>query len=313
MKKEHLAFIIIVAFVVPLLVTMWFQALITPHHSFAFSTGGGGIASTVDGACGSANGQSYAINSGPTYAMLCSSGTSGVLNSPPTNSGWSWNCIGSGGGTTASCSASVAVTAGCGSDTTQVFPATQTPTNLCASGGSATGLTFNATTGAWTWSCSDSSGGTPTNCTTVGNGQCGADNGLTFNNFTPLPTNLCATGTPSLVSIQTNPSRFTWSCQGASTAHCTAFVNVSSSPPPTPAPIDGACGTANGKTYVEGAYSGLNSYIGSDTLCSSGTPNPANPQLTYNKYQGYIWLWQCMGSNGGSSSGCVAYSKLYFQ
>ncbi len=60
------------------------------------------ISSGVNGACGSANGQN--LSSAPT-ANLCSAGTaSAVSGSGP----WTWNCAGSGTGTTASCSANKA-------------------------------------------------------------------------------------------------------------------------------------------------------------------------------------------------------------
>lgn len=53
----------------------------------------------INGACGAANG--VAVSAAPT-ANLCSAGTaSGVNGSGP----WSWTCLGSGGGTTAACTA----------------------------------------------------------------------------------------------------------------------------------------------------------------------------------------------------------------
>jgi hypothetical protein len=64
------------------------------------SCSAGYTTSPINGACGSANGQSF--SSAPTN-NLCSVGTaSSVSGSGP----WTWNCQGSNGGTTASCSAS---------------------------------------------------------------------------------------------------------------------------------------------------------------------------------------------------------------
>lgn len=61
-------------------------------------------AAGVDGACGSANGQSFAA---PPTVNLCNTGTSANM----TGSGpWTWDCLGSGSGTNISCSASVAAT-----------------------------------------------------------------------------------------------------------------------------------------------------------------------------------------------------------
>ena len=60
----------------------------------------------VNGACGSANGTT--VSSAPT-TNLCSTGiTSSVSGSGP----WTWTCVGSNGGTSASCSASIASAAG---------------------------------------------------------------------------------------------------------------------------------------------------------------------------------------------------------
>lgn len=63
-------------------------------------------APVVDGACGSAHGQTLAV--APT-SNLCAAGTaSAVTGSGP----WNWTCAGSGGGSTASCSASLSVPTG---------------------------------------------------------------------------------------------------------------------------------------------------------------------------------------------------------
>lgn len=54
---------------------------------------------TVDGACGSANGQTFATAPG---ANLCAAGSASALSG---NGPWAWSCAGTGGGVTASCSA----------------------------------------------------------------------------------------------------------------------------------------------------------------------------------------------------------------
>ncbi|MBI5548772.1 MAG: hypothetical protein HY901_33235 [Deltaproteobacteria bacterium] len=58
----------------------------------------------VNGACGSANGQSF--TSAPT-TNLCSSGTASALSG---SGPWTWTCAGSNGGSTASCAASLSAT-----------------------------------------------------------------------------------------------------------------------------------------------------------------------------------------------------------
>jgi hypothetical protein len=68
-----------------------------------------GTPAAVNGACGSANGQSY--SSAPTQANLCSTGTaSQVLNS---SGSFTWTCNGQYAGTNAACSATVAAGPSC--------------------------------------------------------------------------------------------------------------------------------------------------------------------------------------------------------
>jgi 2',3'-cyclic-nucleotide 2'-phosphodiesterase/3'-nucleotidase/5'-nucleotidase len=69
-----------------------------PNPRNTATTGGGG-GTAVNGVCGASNGAS--LSSAPT-TNLCSAGTaSAVSGTGP----WTWSCAGSGGGTTASCSA----------------------------------------------------------------------------------------------------------------------------------------------------------------------------------------------------------------
>ncbi|MFZ1086684.1 MAG: Ig-like domain-containing protein [Terracidiphilus sp.] len=59
---------------------------------------------TINGACGSANGQSF---SAPPTTNLCSAGTVSALTNPGS---WTWSCNGEYGGSSASCSANVSLT-----------------------------------------------------------------------------------------------------------------------------------------------------------------------------------------------------------
>jgi hypothetical protein len=67
-----------------------------------------GTASAVNGACGSANGGSF--SSPPSAANLCSAGTTSAITNPGS---WTWTCNGQYGGTSASCSATVAAGPAC--------------------------------------------------------------------------------------------------------------------------------------------------------------------------------------------------------
>jgi hypothetical protein len=57
----------------------------------------------------------------------------------------------------------------------------------------------------------------------------------------------------------------------------------------SPGPVNGACGSSNGKTF---------SIAPSTNLCSVGTASPVTGSGP--------WAWTCMGSNGGTSASCSA-------
>jgi hypothetical protein len=84
----------------------------------------------------------------------------------------------------------------------------------------------------------------------------------------------------------------TWSYAYCSNACAIFAFTVAAAVPP----INGACGTANGKTYP----SGTTAYA-PDTQCSSGTStNTAFPTI------GGSVSWNCNGSNGGTNASCSA-------
>ncbi|MDR3519369.1 MAG: hypothetical protein P4L63_00555 [Candidatus Pacebacteria bacterium] len=67
-----------------------------------------------------------------------------------------------------------------------------------------------------------------------------------------------------------------------------------------PTPVNGVCGTANGKAYPYPSSS-----YGSDTQCSSGTPSPNNAFPS----AGNTAYWQCMEANGGTNSSTCSASQ----
>jgi hypothetical protein len=113
-------------------------------------------AGPMNGACGSAN--SVAVVTAPS-SNLCSAGTATTV----TGSGpWSWTCAGSGGGTTASCSApksTAPLNGACGAANGTAVPTAPT-INLC-SAGTASSVTG---TGPWDWTCAGLNGATTTSC-----------------------------------------------------------------------------------------------------------------------------------------------------
>jgi hypothetical protein len=108
---------------------------------------------TINGACGSANGAGF--TSTPS-TNLCRTGTvSAVAGSGP----WSWNCAGSGGGSTALCAALLAVNGACGS--ANGVAANSAPTAALCNAGTASAV---AGAGPWTWNCGGSGGGASASC-----------------------------------------------------------------------------------------------------------------------------------------------------
>ncbi len=107
----------------------------------------------VNGACGSSNGGTYssAADRQPLHRRRGSS----VSGCGP----WSWSCAGSGGGTTATCSATKVVSAqpvngACGSSN-GASVSTAPTANLCTAG---TASSVSGS-GPWAWTCAGSSGG----------------------------------------------------------------------------------------------------------------------------------------------------------
>lgn len=212
----------------------------------------------VNGSCGASNNTTVA--SAPS-SNLCSSGSaSAVSGSGP----WSWTCVGSNGGSTASCSAQTSqtnqptpVNGVCGSaNNTSVSAA---PTNNLCSAGSASSV---AGSGPWTWSCAGSNGGSNASCsastaqnpvtnfvltiTKTGNGtitsnpsgiNCGTSCSANFSNNTSVT--LTATSvTGNTFAGWTGACSGTGTCTVSMTAARTVGATFSAStnnPPPTSA------------------------------------------------------------------------------
>ncbi len=243
-------------------------------------------AKIADGVCGPTNGsvQKYSPMTG-----LCASGNPTQVQG---NGPWIWSCVGTGGGSSISCSATsqsqTRVDGSCGASNTMALTATPAA-NLCDSG--VASAVYGE--GPWTWTCSGLNGGIAASCSagrntppappppgpTV-NSLCGAANGVAMI-VQPLD-NLCSTGTTTSVS---GNGPWNWNCigeNGGMTVSCTA-------PLQPPAPISGVCGAANGVPTLTTPKSGL---------CSGGISSAVSGKGP--------WTWSCSGVNGGSAVGCVA-------
>lgn len=224
--------------------------------------GGGG----VNGACGGAHGSNP--NSSPTTG-LCAAGTPSAVSGTTMLNAWTWTCIGSGGGTTASCN--TAPSAGC-HQTFEVKTCcpVETSGSDCPAGQGATKAFFgsppsgdpcricSSTPPAVNGACSTTAGA----CTT---GTVSSDNGAT------------ACGTTR-----------TWTCSGSgggTNASC-SLANAACGPVEL-----GRCGAANGAPYSSAPTFGL---------CRSGTASAVSGSGP--------WTWNCSGSNGGPSISCSTAS-----
>ena len=240
----------------------------------------------VEGQCGAAN---SSVRQGAPDSALCDAGSpTAVTGQGP----WLWSCIGAGGGSSVSCSATaqsqtrVDGTCGVAANATMIAAPS---VNLCDSG-----VPSNVYgEGPWTWTCSGLNGGIASTCATnksvpkappppgpAVNGNCGTANGVAA--VDQPEEGLCSSGTVTSVS---GHGPWNWSCLGANggmTVSCTA-------PLVPPAPIVGACGNASGVTTMTMPRSGL---------CAAGIASAVSGKGP--------WVWSCSGTNGGGAVACVA-------
>ena len=112
---------------------------------------------------------------------------------------------------------------------------------------------------------------------TAVNGACGSSNGA---DLTSAPTtNLCNAGTATSV---TGSGPWNWACAGSNGGTTTTCEALD-----PPAPVNGACGSANGVAASTAPTSGL---------CTTGSASAVSGSGP--------WNWSCAGSNGGSTTTC---------
>jgi len=236
----------------------------------------------VNGACGTAHAKTfpYTATSFSGYT-ICVSGTASPSPSFPYLGGFStWKCLGSNGGSDASCYASrerAPINGQCGSlNQTNNYSISTTSVNLCSVGGV---KDFRSTFFDWTWSCEGSYGGVDASCNAkrIVIGQC-----PTLNPSRVEPSPSCTLGTPGEISLNNNA--WQWTCVGLN--------GGGSSVCKVDRIIDGACGSSHGKTLYT---------MPSSELCLLG-------QATYvfigSDTSSFNWI--CRGTNGGTSQYCNA-------
>ena len=236
-----------------------------------------------NGVCGSAHGGTF--SSPPASNTRCNVGA--VLNFTTNPTTYTWQCEGLSTSPTCTANRTLTPVAGtCGTANGGSF-ATAPTTNLCSAGN---GVATPAPSGSgpWSWTCGGSGGGaaSPTCSATqtapVINGACGASNGGTFGFSTPPSSGFCNTG--SATAVTTNPTTYTWSCNGSgggTNSSCTATRSA--------APINGSCGTANGVSVYSAP---------SSNLCGAGSATAVSGSGPF--------TWSCNGSGGGTNASCNA-------
>lgn len=257
----------------------------------------------VSGLCGQAA-RSYFAAETSFVGSLCAQGSTlpATPAFPSQGATTTWQCAGSGGGSTADCSASRAATVNgvCGTAAT-TWPASSTAFSgsFCQSGTPMpTTPAFPATGGLTTWTCTGANGGMNASCTATRAtppivGVCGSAatgypaSAVSYNGA------FCVTGLPmpSTPAFPANGATVLWTCEGSgggATATCSATRAL--------APITGACGPA-ATTYLSTAttFSGA--------LCSNGT---ASPPVVPFPAAGASVSWLCLGANNGSDASCTA-------
>jgi len=258
----------------------------------------------TDASCGPANGSQYVQT--PSKG-LCTSGRSSLVTG---NGPWNWTCMGTDGGNTVGCAASVGTaeslkdTVACG-EATETLALSKPTGNLCATG-MASDLSGS---GPWTWSCADDAGHTAS-CTTLtaSDGTCGA--AANISSSSAPRSGLCESGMPSEVEADRSHEKWAWKCEGsmggsstscqaplvAQTAGAMALAKASdmSAALPSELPdVTAACGQAAGRSSLGKP---------DDSLCAAGSASKVRGEGP--------WSWTCQASGKKGASVSCESSKI---
>ncbi|HPI39843.1 MAG TPA: hypothetical protein PLJ21_03515 [Pseudobdellovibrionaceae bacterium] len=261
----------------------------------------------INGQCGSAQG-TYSTGSTTLRAQLCMAGTAQPSSpSLPTPGGTnSYTCLGADGGTSATCSVTLAqgnlmVNGTCGAAQGSYLATDLTYRSPLCSQGTANPINpvFPNSGTSTTYSCQGSNGGTSVNCTMTRdltntgpvNAVCGLAQGSYSYSETSFRTPFCNVG-----GLSTSPgfpsagSSTNYTCNGLN-GGTSITCSVSREMTPPGAVVNGLCGHATG-TY------GVAETTPRSPFCLNGTPHPINinfPAL------GASTVYSCLGANGGSN------------
>ena len=219
---------------------------------------------------------------------LCASGAPGDVVKRGDKANWSWDCRGSMGAATVSCSAPVGQSAAAASavdDFKCGFAAgrgvTTAPSADLCDAGKPSAVQGH---GPWTWTCGEKSarkGTRKVSCEApkIVDGACGAANG-SIQAEAPL-SSLCAAGTATPID---GNGPWQWSCVGVAgggSSSCSASAQSQTR-------VDGTCGAAANAVMTSTPDA---------NLCDSGTASTV--------YGDGPWTWTCSGMNGGIASTCT--------
>lgn len=258
---------------------------------------------TVDGVCNaSATSGSYGYQPASDSASGCTVGVYQDISDSASQ--WKWNCLGSNGGATASCAATIQVENGaCVSYTgTYVSPPATNTASGCSSGSYQIGTTNDS---KWTWNCIGSLGGSSASC--EADKELAACKSYTqYQNYSSQPATDTASGctvgsyvdtadiTDQYIyhpnqNIDTFATGYNWECRHGSTTGqnktCSVFTTK----------INGSC-----KSYSS-SYSSQPA-TNNTTGCASGYYVDVSDSSTEYK-------WRCLGRNSGSNANTCSAAK----
>ncbi len=255
-------------------------------------------AAPINGVCGD-----------DTIRNGCTAGTPDDGAIADTSTHYTWHCVGSNGGATASCTKAIPPVNGVCNNSQQ---------NGCSSG-TANDAAIADTNTHYTWHCEGSNGGsTATNCQKA---KSAPVNGVCNNS----QQNGCSSGTANDAAIADTNTHYTWHCEGSNGGSTATNCQKAKS-----APVNGVCNnnqrnSCSSGTANDGAIADTNTHYtwhcvganGGTTAtncqkekpvngacnnaqrngCSSGTANDGAIADTNTHY-----TWHCVGANGGTTA-----------
>jgi hypothetical protein len=240
-------------------------------------------------ACGSANGTP--TSTAPTTNHCNPGSLSGMTE---TSNSFDWTCLGSNGGSNASCSAPKTLNGSCGSSDGETFSSSPSA-GLCQSGSASTVNDNESSTPRYTWTCYGTNGGSADYCSAnyqspSVNGQCKSYDSYyssgSYASSQPATNSSNGCNAGNYADKTDSSTEWKWSCNGTDGGtqdQCTAERSPA---------VNGQC-----RPYNSGPYASqpTNSSYG----CNAGNYADKTDSSTE-------WKWSCNGTDGGTQDQCTA-------